>query len=64
MYFVISQRKFPADGKKKSVAFLMQRMRGDLSYLSMEHHGVIVYGAPSVSEDSGGNMRFSLLMRS
>ena len=63
MYFVISHRKFPTNGKKKSIASLIQRMTGDLSYWSMEHHGVIVYGAPSVSEDSGGNMRFSLPVR-
>ena len=49
IYFVISHRNFPTNGKEKSIASLIQRMKGDFSYFFMEHLGVIVYGAPSVS---------------
>ena len=34
MYFVISHRNFSTNGKEKSIASLIQRMKGDLSYFS------------------------------
>ena len=48
IYFVISPRNFPTNGQEKSISSLFQRMAGDSSYFFMEHHRVIVYGAPSV----------------
>ena len=34
MYFVISHRNFLTNGKEKSIASLIQRMKGDFSYFS------------------------------